>query len=71
MPIKGEKLVDLNLGSPFATKLGLVDIDEWDATTATTASESSVDETSDAPKDGDEAGGSNKKKSKNKKKKKR
>lgn len=45
-PIKGEEgmVVNLNLGSLFASKLGLSDLDEWDAKTATTVSESSLDE---------------------------
>jgi hypothetical protein len=75
MPIKGESVVDLNLGSSFAAKLGFAEIDEWDdANTATTVSESSVDDTAEAaqPTDGGgESGGSGKKKKKNKKKKKK
>lgn len=69
MSIKGEDgvVLDLNLGSPFAAKLGLSDIDEWDATTATTLSESSIDDSSpDAVPEG-----GNKKKKKIKKKKKK
>jgi hypothetical protein len=42
-----EVVVDLNLGSQFAKKLGLGDIKEWDASTATTVSESSIDGSSD------------------------
>lgn len=70
MPIKSDEQVvlDLNLGSSFATKLGLSDLDEWDATTATTVSESSVDETVDVVLEGGDNSGGGKKKKKNKKK---
>ena len=74
-PISGEEgvVVDLHLGSSFAAKLGLAEIDEWDdARTATTVSESSVDETSEAaqPTVGvEESAGEGKNKKKNKKKK--
>lgn len=70
----GEVIVDLNLGSPFAAKLGLAEIDEWDDShTATTVSESSVDETSERVQisdgGGEPTGGGKKKKNKKKKKK--
>jgi hypothetical protein len=82
-PVQGKNsiqvVIDLNLGSQFAKKLGLGDIKEWDATTATTASDSSVDlssggiETSNPStgSDGNDASSAEKAKKKSKKKKKK
>ena len=65
-------VVNLNLGSVFASKLGLSDLDEWDAKTATTVSESSLGEGHDGSLvDDGESGGVKKKNNNNKKGKKK
>ena len=62
----------MNLGSLFANKLGLSDLDEWDAKTATTVSESSLDEGPNGSiVDDSESGGAKKKNNANKKGKKK
>ena len=70
MPIMNEKNmeIDLSLGSPFATKLGLVDVGEWDATTASTVSGSSSEEAVRAQINSNDKGAGRKKKKKKKKK---
>lgn len=76
-PIKGadKVVVDLDLGSPFASKLGLSDIEEWDSKTATTASECTIEEPPDvliqSSMQGDDAAGAKKKANKKSKKKKK
>ncbi len=77
-PINGAEgvVIDLNLGSLFATKLGLSEIDEWDSKTATTLSESSMEDAPDLQNlqqsiDEGETGGGKKKNSNNKKSKKK
>lgn len=72
-PIKGDEsmVLNLNLGGLFANKLGLSDLDEWDAKTATTVSESSLDEGPDGLLVDDGESGGAKKKNNNKKGKKK
>ena len=64
-------VLNLNLGGLFANKLGLSDLDEWDAKTATTVSESSLDEGPDGLLVDDGESGGAKKKNNNKKGKKK